>query len=435
VILVYHDVQPNPQPPYAVSPGQLASHVAMLKAAGFNPVSVAQVVAWLGGAPLPRGSVLLTFDDSTKGTWVYGDPVLAAAGFRAASFVITGWVGTHQPYYLTWQELDRMRRTGRWDLESHSRFGHQRLPIDGSGATAPALINRLWLPDAHRLETLEEFTARVRTDLMGSRADLAGHGLPEPQLFAYPFSAATAPTDDPTAAARTQAIVHDLFAAGLVDSATATAEGPADVVARVLRRIDVGTDTTADKLFDLVSSSVPAALTAARPFTTPKGWLDHSGAPLEPGAFGGGQLRLDPGPDAWRGADFDTGRATQWTGYRAQLHVGGLTVPGDGGFGGLRVLVGDPHQVQVAVSGDWLSIRQGSGTDEHEVIEVGVAPAAAHDLAVSLAGGEADVAVDGVVMARVPVDSAAAGGVGVMTRRAGATSPVAVLSDLQVEPG
>src|SRR4029077_11114499 len=222
---------------YTVAPRQLASHLAMLRAAGFAPVSVAQVVAWLGGRPLPPRSVVVTFDDSTKGTWTYGDPILAAAGFRAVSFVITGWVGTRQPYYLTWDELHRMQASGRWDLESHSRLGHQRLPIDASGAaTAPALINRLWLPADHRLETLDEFTARVQADLAGSRSDFVDHGLPQPQLFAYPFSAATSPTNDAVAAARTTTIVRDLFAAGLVDSATPIATTAADAQARVLRR-------------------------------------------------------------------------------------------------------------------------------------------------------------------------------------------------------
>ncbi|MFL5863231.1 MAG: polysaccharide deacetylase family protein [Solirubrobacteraceae bacterium] len=435
VVLVYHDVQPRPEPPYTVSPRQLASHVAMLRAAGFTPVSVAQVVAWLNGRPLPPRAVMLTFDDSTKGTWIYGDPILAAAGFRAVSFVITGWVGIRQPYYLTWDELQRMQASGRWDLQSHSRLGHQRLPIDGSGATAPALINRLWLPDAHRIETLDEFTARVRADLAGSKTDLVDHGLPEPQLFAYPFSAAAGPTDDPAAAGRTAAIVRDLFAAGLVDSATATASGPADVRARLLRRVDVGTATTTDQLFDLVTASVPAALTSTRPFTLPGRWVDHSGAPVEAGAFAAGQLRLDPGPGGWQGADFDSARSTEWAGYRVRVRVGGLAVPGAGGFGGVRLLTGDPSQIQVAVSGDWVSIRQGVGADEREVLEAPIAPSSAHELSVSIGAGDAGVAVDGAVIAQVPVDGEATGGVGVMARREGPTSPVAVLSDLEVEPG
>jgi hypothetical protein len=213
--------------------------------------------------------VLVTFDDSTKGTWIYADPILAASKFRAVSFAITGWVATHQPYYLTWEELRHMQESGRWDLESHSRLGHQRLPIDASGAMAPALINRLWLPDQHRLESLDEFTERVRADLVGSRADLVEHGFPEPALFAYPFSAFTLPTNDPEAAARTVRLVHELFAAGLINSDTTESAAPADIRATTLRRVDVGTTTTNRQLFDLVTSSTALKPTRAEPSTVP----------------------------------------------------------------------------------------------------------------------------------------------------------------------
>jgi hypothetical protein len=99
------------------------------------------------------------------------------------------------------------------------------------------------------------------------------------------------------------------------------------------------------------------------------------------------------------------------------------------------VLTGDPAQLQVAVSGDWLSIRQGVGADERAVLEAPVAPSTSHELSVSLRVGQADVTVDGAVVAQVPVDGRASGGVGVMARREGPTSPVPVLSDLAVDPG
>jgi biofilm PGA synthesis lipoprotein PgaB len=434
LILVYHDVEPRPDPPYTVTPAQLASHLAMLRAAGFTPVTAQQVTAWVRGRPLPPRSVLVTFDDSTKGTWVYGDPVLAAAGFHAASFVITGWVGTHQPYYLTWDELARMQASGRWDLESHSRLGHQRLPVDAAGQAAPALINRLWLAGSQRLETIEEFQARVRADLEGSRADLTAHGLPRPTLFAYPFSAAAVPTNDPAAPAATAEVVQQLFGASLVDSATNGAMSPDEIGRHVLRRLDVGTATTTAQLFDLVRASTPAPLRSVRPFGQPQGWLDHAGGALGD-VWHGESLALDPGPGAWRGADFDAGKAMFWSGYVARLHVGGLAVPGGGGFGGLRVLVGDPSQLQVSVSGDWLSVRRGQGDAEVSVLERPIHPATAHDVAVSLGGGRADVIVDGTVALTLQVPSSARGGVGVMAKRADAASPVAVLSALSVVPG
>jgi poly-beta-1,6-N-acetyl-D-glucosamine N-deacetylase len=433
VILVYHDVQPDPVGPYTVSPRQLASHLAMLRAAGYVPVTAAQVVGWLSGRPLPRHAVLVTFDDSTKGTWVYGDPVLAAAGFHAVSFAITGWVGTHQPYYLTWNELQAMHGSGRWDIESHSRLGHQRLPIDAGGTTGPDLINRLWLSGQGRIETLEEFGARSEADLRRSKADLVAHRLPDPSLFAYPFSAAAVPTNDPAAADRTAGTVRRLFAAGLVDSATAGAITAGDLRTRVLRRLDVGTATTADALFDLVAGSTASPLRSMQPLSEPGLWTDHSGGVLDHGTIANGGVHLDPGPGGWQGADFDAARDSLWSGYRTSARVTGLSVHGDGGFAGVRVLIGDPNQLQIAVSGDWLSVRRGLGDAETSVLEAPLPPSDAHVLVVSLLPGRTEVAVDGARPATIPMPDGARGGMGVMVRRAGASSPTPVLGDLSID--
>ena len=178
---------------------------------------------------------------------------------------------------------------------------------------------------------------------------------------------------------------------------------PSDVQARLLRRVDVGTATTTGQLFDLVTASTAAALTSSRPFAAPSRWTDHSGGPLGPDAFDGGRLRLDPGPRAWRGADLDAARAGFWSGYRVRMRVGGLGVPGAGGFGGVRVLLGDPRQIQVAVSGDWLSIRQGVGDAETAVVEAPLPPRAAHDISVAVRPGWADVVVDGSLVGHAAV--------------------------------
>src|SRR5205085_11346396 len=108
---------------------------------------------------------------------------------------------------------------------------------------------------------------------------------------------------------------------------------PADVRARVLRRVDVGAAATTGPLFDLVTGSTATALTTVRPLASAAGWSDHAGGPLHAGALAGGRLTLDAGPGGWRGADFDAGRSAPWSGYHARLHVGGLAVPGAGGFG------------------------------------------------------------------------------------------------------
>ncbi|MEK8172151.1 polysaccharide deacetylase family protein [Streptomyces sp. M19] len=69
---------------------------------------------------MPARSVYLTFDDGAQGLWRYADPVLARHRMRAAAFLITRHVGGRHSYYLSWDEVGRMARSGRWDFQSHT---------------------------------------------------------------------------------------------------------------------------------------------------------------------------------------------------------------------------------------------------------------------------------------------------------------------------
>ena len=126
VIISYHDISEDPgQSPYVVTPTQFEEHMSMLEAAGFTSLSSQEMADYLEGQPVPPRSVWITFDDGTKGIWRYGDRILERHGFTATAFVITGSVDTHQPYYLTWSELRRMRDTERWDFGAHTENGHR----------------------------------------------------------------------------------------------------------------------------------------------------------------------------------------------------------------------------------------------------------------------------------------------------------------------
>src|ERR1041385_652098 len=48
-------------------------------------------------------------------------------------------------------------------------------PVASRDDTGPFLINRAWITGKHRLETLDEYSRRVRGDLVGSRRDLVDH--------------------------------------------------------------------------------------------------------------------------------------------------------------------------------------------------------------------------------------------------------------------
>ena len=131
---------------------------------------------------------MITFDDGTHGLWTHADKILERHGMHGVAFLITGNVGAKRPYYLSWQEIDRMAASGRWDFQSHTRKMHARMPIDAAGAVASEMVHRRWLFESNRAETLGEFELKIREDLRGSVQDIVGHGLPRPRLFAFPFS-------------------------------------------------------------------------------------------------------------------------------------------------------------------------------------------------------------------------------------------------------
>ena len=91
------------------------------------------------GEPLPPHSLMVTFDDGARGVWRFADPVLARFNQHAVAFIITGFVGTHEPYYMTWDEIADLHNSGRWDLEAHTHLGHVQVPSDANGGQGPYL--------------------------------------------------------------------------------------------------------------------------------------------------------------------------------------------------------------------------------------------------------------------------------------------------------
>ena len=117
-----------------------------------TPVTLGAVEASLrGGAPIERGSVLVTFDDGHRSVLEEGLPVLSDLAIPAALFVVTGLIGTDQPFW--WNEVvDLVGKGGRID-----RVGaHDPDPVDGP-ADASALVRHLRsVPNAARLAAIDQ---------------------------------------------------------------------------------------------------------------------------------------------------------------------------------------------------------------------------------------------------------------------------------------
>lgn len=248
LVLAYHDLALQPHNEYTVTPAAFAAQMTALRDAGFHTVSAAQFARFHAGQPteLPSRPLLITFDDGAKGTWIYADRVLARLGFEATVMLITGDVSHHQPYYLDWAEVEAMEASGRWSFGSHTADGHGLVPSDNSGDRGPFLTNRAWLADENRLETVAEYRTRAGADIARSVEEIEAHGLPQPQTFAFPFSATREPTNDPAIGPILAQILERHFSALLDNSASATLIQPGR--RGPLPRVEVLRATTATDL-------------------------------------------------------------------------------------------------------------------------------------------------------------------------------------------
>jgi len=258
VFLNYHNISPEIFDPTSdsltVTPSQFASHMAFLKRAGFESLSSRQVRDhFLYGKSLPSRAVVITFDDGPRGVWEYADPILERYDYHGIVFVITGKVAAN-PHFLTWEELELLSATGRWDLESHSHLGDQRIPINSDGEKAPFFISLAWLPESRRQETFLEFQDRVTRDLERSISVLSERGFPDPVLFAYPLSAAV--SEDERLAAFYKKAVQSIFHLGVINELPARPISQGEVLDRTLHRVPIYGKTDLAVLRDHLQESL-----------------------------------------------------------------------------------------------------------------------------------------------------------------------------------
>jgi peptidoglycan/xylan/chitin deacetylase (PgdA/CDA1 family) len=265
LVLCYHDLTAQPHNEYTVTPAAFAAQMTALRGAGFHTISADRFARFYEGrrVALPSRPLLITFDDGAKGTWIYADPVLRRVGFKATVFLITGDVEHHQPYYLDWAEVKAMQASRRWSFGSHTAEGHGLVPSNNSGGRGPFLTNRTWLPGEYRLETLGEYRARVTEDLDRSIEEIESHGLPRPPIFAFPFSAAVEPTNDPVIGPMLAHLLDLRFSALLDNTTSATLIGPHQP--GPLPRVEVFRKTTAAGLLRKASAAVSRSTQGTEP--------------------------------------------------------------------------------------------------------------------------------------------------------------------------
>ncbi|GAA1385754.1 polysaccharide deacetylase family protein [Pseudonocardia kongjuensis] len=415
LVLSYHEIAPDPQGEFTIAPEVFAEHLAMLRAAGFTSVSADTLLAArTDPSVLPDRPVMITFDDGTGGVWRYADPLLEQYGFRGVAFVITGRVGEHYPYYLTWDELTAMRETGRWDVESHTAAGHDRHDV-GGGNEWPFLINRLVTADG-TLETPEQARARLTADADTAIATLEQHGHGRPALFAYPFSASLTPSNDPALALAGRDILADRYQLLFTNDSARRWATRADLAAGSVPRIGVDAHTTTDDLFDAIVGGLPAP-------------APQDADPLDPAAWTvDGDPGLSVGPDgivlrattaAGTTARLYRDRAADWRDYT----VSGTWTVQRGGYAALLLREGSPGALRISVGHSSMKISTADGV---ELATARFPDSATHTVTATLTGTRLLVEVDGRPLPVVTVPDPGPGGGGIGLRVGAAPSETTV---------
>jgi peptidoglycan/xylan/chitin deacetylase (PgdA/CDA1 family) len=186
-VLAYHGIDSRPGRDYrSVTRAAFARQMAMLDHAGFHPVSIEQYARFRAGdqAALPSRPVLITFDDGRLDSYRGAHRILQRHGFRATMFAITGKVRARDPFYLTWQELHRMERSGVWDVQPHAASGHRRVAVDRAGHMGDFYANRRYTASEGD-ETFAAWQTRVTREVFAARDALIEQGF-EPVSFAVP---------------------------------------------------------------------------------------------------------------------------------------------------------------------------------------------------------------------------------------------------------
>jgi peptidoglycan/xylan/chitin deacetylase (PgdA/CDA1 family) len=190
-VLVYHGIgrigSDAQGAEFVVSRERFAEHMQSLRAAGYRPLTTAQLALYLSIDPaddeipelevlgLPEKPVLVTFDDGRADAMIQADPILRDTSMAATMFVIGKAAHEGGFYYETKDSLRDYATSGRWELANHTYALHDQ--IDSRSA----------LVTSDPQESLFGYGRRVATDIQRAQDLLEELTGSRPVAFAYPF--------------------------------------------------------------------------------------------------------------------------------------------------------------------------------------------------------------------------------------------------------
>ncbi len=192
-VVMYHSVLQDEayHGKYVISPAELESDLLYLKSQGYTTILPEDLLAYAQGKELPEKPVLLTFDDGYYNNYLYAFELakkhqckflIAPIAYYSDFYTQTG---EKNGYYThcTWEHLREMTDSGLVEVGNHSYNLHK-----GSGS--PVGVKK------SSGETEEAYRIRLTEDLLRAQEAVEEHVGKRPQVFVYPFGAASKTTPE-----------------------------------------------------------------------------------------------------------------------------------------------------------------------------------------------------------------------------------------------
>ena len=276
-VLTYHRIVGNGSDVNNVTVKNFRDQMLSLKRAGWKTITLEEYMAFMEGTQdLPERSFLITFDDGAKESFYPVDPLFAALGYEGVIYVIANAMNRPEStYYLSPNELKRMLNTGRWEIGSHSFDGHRPYPTNAAGKEGIFFADKLWKEG--RIETSEEFTSRVRDDLVRARSALEKEFGITVDTFAFPLGNETGiegAANFPEGAGITEREASALYGLGFLQTNNNgfSFNYPKND-SFISRRIHVDHDWDGERILRELENGLPKEVPFEDNFSEDRGWI------------------------------------------------------------------------------------------------------------------------------------------------------------------
>ena len=134
-IIMYHSVVAGNKNlgDYVINVEQFENDIKCLKEAGFESVTIEDLIKYTEGGELPENPIMITFDDGYYNNVNLCGPILEKYQMRAVISVVGIYTDNEENCtgkrsnnysYLTWEEIESAQKSGIFEVQNHSYNMH-----------------------------------------------------------------------------------------------------------------------------------------------------------------------------------------------------------------------------------------------------------------------------------------------------------------------